>query len=209
MYRLQLQKNHFLGFGLSFNARLFQSALSKVETEMVGDPQFQANSPTLFAPNFVFGAYYYSEHAFAGLSIPNLLYNSMIGNNGNIYKIATGFSPGKNHFYLHGGWKKDVGKYLYFEPSLLLKFVSGSPLQIDINSRILYRDVIGAGVSYRTMNTIAALVQYRMNIYISFGYAFSHNFSELAQYGSTSHELSLIYAIATGKGRFKIDVPRF
>lgn len=208
-YKLKLDKKQFLSFGFSFSLRMFKSNLSQVETQQINDPQFSVDTKTLLSPNFKFGLYYFKKDFYAGLSIPNLMYNQVFADNNNDFKASMDFSPSKMHIYLHSGTQKSVSKDIKIQPSVLVKFVSGSPVQFDLNGRFLYKNMIGIGLSYRTINTIVFIASYKVNQYITLGYAYNHNFSVLSQFGSNSHEIMLVYSIASGKGRFKIDIPRF
>lgn len=207
-YNLKVATNKHLAFGVSFALRLMKSELTDIQTQQTGDPQFMTNTPTFTVPNFKFGVYYFTNGFYAGLSIPDILDSKIIGNTNLDYESNSSFSLSQSHFYLHSGIKKQLTDEVEIHPSVLIKYIKGSPVQIDINADFTFKKLMGLGVSYRTRNALALLVHYRLNDYILLAYSYSYNFSNLNLVGSNSHEISVIYSLGK-KGRFRIDTPRF
>ncbi|MDQ3190681.1 MAG: PorP/SprF family type IX secretion system membrane protein [Bacteroidota bacterium] len=207
-YKLELGKNRFLSFGLGLALRMMRSNLAEVQTQQMGDPQFVANTPTFTSPNFKFGLYYYSKEFYAGFAIPNLVQNKIVGNSNYTYENVSIFQPNQSHYYLHSGIRKKINDDFVIHPSFLVKYITGAPVQVDMNIDLTFNQLMGLGVSYRTLNTAVVLVHYRLNDYIQLAYGFNHNFSKLSIAGSNSHEIALLYTIGK-KGRFGIDIPRF
>jgi hypothetical protein len=63
-----------------------------------------------------------------------------------------------------------------------------------------YKEQIGLGVSYRTMNSINVLANYRVGKDFKIGYAFNTQLgAEIAQYNAGTHEIALIYGVGNNR----------
>jgi len=81
-----------------------------------------------------------------------------------------------------------------------------SAYQIDINTILDYNNTIAFGLSYRTQDAIAGMIQLHINDQIIFGYSFDQTISDLKQYNNGSHEVFLRYDF---KYKVKAFDPRF
>ena len=86
------------------------------------------------------------------------------------------------------------------------RYLPNSVYQIDINTIIDYNNMIAFGLSYRTQDAIAGMVQLHINDQIIFGYSFDQTISNLQQYNNGSHEVFLRYDF---KYKVKAFDPRF
>ena len=77
------------------------------------------------------------------------------------------------------------------EPSLLVKFVSPAPTQIDIGARIFYKNKIWIGGTYRTRDAISAMVGVTFKDNLTFGYAYDITTTNLKNYSNGTHELMI------------------
>jgi len=84
-YIMKLTKKSKLALGLSGGVNLFRADLSPLLLDEQNDAVFQNNISNHITPNFGFGAYYYRERFYVGLSAPNLLEN-----NYSVVKMADG-----------------------------------------------------------------------------------------------------------------------
>ena len=75
-YIMQLTKKSKLALGLSAGVNMFQANLNTLLLDQQSDPAFQNNINNHITPNFGFGAYYYQERFYAGISVPSLLQNN-------------------------------------------------------------------------------------------------------------------------------------
>ena len=87
------------------------------------------------------------------------------------------------------------------EPSVMLKATSAAPLQLDINARVIYKEMVWVGFSYRTGDAAVAMVGLNTGD-LSFGYAYDITLTNIRNYSSGSHEIFVGYRlgwIKTGK----------
>ncbi|MBN2275609.1 MAG: PorP/SprF family type IX secretion system membrane protein [Bacteroidales bacterium] len=151
------------------------------------DPVFSESTSDYFLPNFGIGLYYYSDKIFAGFSIPLILgYTS--NDNGEViidhdFSRYTYYLTSGIHLYLQDNWR--------ITPSLLAQYGINSGLVVDGTVSALYRDVFGAGLSYRTSGALIMLLNYRVNYQTTVGLAYDFGFSGINQYNRNSLEIAL------------------
>lgn len=201
-YRMQMSEKSNLVFGLSSVLELRQSKFAEADPDMPYDPVFMDNSRVMAKPNFRFGTYYYSEKYYVGFAVPNLLENQ-------VYNGTTGFNASDLHFYLHGGYSFNLNENIDFNASALIRQVSGAPMQIDINPQVVFYDLLSAGISYRTSNEIAAMINVAVSPMFKIGYAYDYAFSAIGKYSSGSHEIMLIFNMQDPKLPVTNKAPRY
>jgi type IX secretion system PorP/SprF family membrane protein len=207
-YKFQVAQGSYLSFGLTGNLIMMQSNYSKLKLEDQQDPRFKEDSPNLMAPDFRFGSYYFQDRFYVGIATPNLLKNRITGEQGDL-STSTEFDPQAIHYYLHSGYEFELSEEWKLQPSTMLKFVSGAPLQADLNAQVLYQDRYGLGLGYRNAQIVNAFFNIRFAENFRVGYAYDYNFSELQTSSSGSHEIILTYERDVTKKDVKVNIPRF
>ncbi|MGB0403344.1 MAG: PorP/SprF family type IX secretion system membrane protein [Salibacteraceae bacterium] len=203
-HKFRLNQGSYFTLGISPGADLYQSDYSNAQTDFANDPiVVQANfNKTSF--NSGFGAHYYNNRFWAGVSIPALFYNYIEGTNGG----KTSLSFGEMTYQFVAGWKKDLGKLITLKPSTMLRISPGAPLQFDINAMFEYREQIGLGISYRSSSTLNFMANYRLTNDFKLGYAFAMQMgSELSTYHSGTHELGLFYGVGNNR-KANVNLPK-
>jgi type IX secretion system PorP/SprF family membrane protein len=193
----------FLSMGLSAGIINHQERLLEVKTQDQFDNSFMG-TPRLTVPNAGFGVYYNSRTLYMGLSIPRLLQNSVDATTG----------KGKNnvqmdywHYYLMGGYVFPVSDFVKLKPTFLMKAVTGAPLEADLGVHALFNELIWIGGSFRTGDSWSAITSIQLNKQLRLGYSFDNTITELKQYNSGSHEITLGYDFSFNKK--KIVTPRY
>ena len=140
--------------------------------------------------NFGTGLFFFFFSFFTGISAPYLFNNSLIQSKNGLVDKNFEF----NHIYFTMGRKFEL-KNLSFTPTTLIKMVTGSPLQIDINANFLIKEKVWLSSGYRSNNTVILSIGYIIlkNIKLVYSYDFV-NFTP-ASYSSGSHEISIGYGL--------------
>ena len=198
-YRLPFE-NSALTLGLSAGFLNYSAKYSQLTTIDKGDPLFSDDKSTIL-PTFGFGMLYSAENWYAGFSIPALLKTKSDDSKLQI-------NGANNHYFLNGGYIFRVNEILKLKPSVLFKYVSGAPLEADLNLNAWINDKYGAGISYRTNDAIVAMVEIQITPKIRAGYAFDYTVSKLNDYNNGTHELMLRYEFDAGK-IIRILSPRY
>jgi len=206
-HKFQVSDKQWLSLGMGFDLAFLQSDLSSVHTITENDPLFGSNTPTVVAPNANFGAYFFSEQYYLGFSMPRLLKNRIAARN-NEYYSATRFEAPDIHYNFHAGRRFRLNEDFNILSSFLIKAVSGSPIQADLNVLLELRQRFGVGASCRTTSMISAILTYSIARSWSLGYTYDYNFNELSTFSKGSHEFMLIFNHKSDKENILIETPR-
>ena len=95
------------------------------------------------------------------------------------------------HYYIEAGYNYALGKYLSVEPSLLLKKAIAAPVQIDIGAKCNFKNLVSAGIFWRSGDALYFPVRLMINNKYSIAYAYDLRVSKLATYSQGSHEIML------------------
>lgn len=206
-YKLKFNDRNYLTLGIAGTMILMQSNLGQLDVIQSGDPVFQSDTKTFVMPNAKFGAYYFRNNFYIGFAVPNILKNKI--ETSGIATGITSFDAANIHYYLHSGYQFDINENWKSNTSILVKQVSGAPLQIGLNGQVVYRDFIGAGLSYRTSKELVAMLNYRINPQLKLGYAYDYNMGQLGSYSNGTHEIILLFELIKDNAVPIIEVPRF
>ena len=188
-HTLQLGKGN-LAFGLKAGVNLFDVNMDFYVIHP-GDPVFahDINDTHL---NLGAGVFYYTDHYYLSVSVPNFLANKY--NDGNGYE-----STDEMHLFVAGGYVFNISNDFKLKPHFLLFNNISQPIQVDFNLNTLYLDTFELGVSYRLDDAFSAMFNVRLFQSLSLGYAYDVHLSDIAYYSPTSHEFFLNYDWALGK----------
>ncbi|MBI4930929.1 MAG: type IX secretion system membrane protein PorP/SprF [Bacteroidetes bacterium] len=109
----------------------------------------------------------------------------------NLFTTPTPTGTLATHFYATAGYKLFITDEFSAEPSLLVKFVSPVPVQIDGGVRIFYKNKIWIGGTYRTNDAMSAMVGYTYKDNLTFGYSYDITTTNLKNYNNGTHELMI------------------
>lgn len=197
-YSIPVSEDSKLSFGIKASANLFNLDISKLNPEQSNDTRLYNYNE--FSPNIGAGAYWYSDKAYVGFSVPYFLETERSTNEVAVYKE-------KMHYYLIGGYVFDLSDSVKFKPATLVKMVQGAPLQVDVSANFLFNEKFVLGAAYRWSAAVSAMAGFQISNSMYIGYAYDHDTTNLANYNSGSHEIFLRYEIFPRI--VKIITPRF
>lgn len=199
-YRIKLNLKNYLSFGLSVLGMNMNVNWQDLQNVNNNDPLLNSGTQQYWSPDFRLGTYYFNEKVYAGFSVGNLF--SFNGNG----DISTNIN--NIHFYLQSGINIPFGLW-QFQPSILFKYVNGAPMQIDVNTQFLYNNLIGFGISYRTLNTLMTQVNLNIAKALRVGYGFNMGLGFRNNTFYTGHEIVLIYTATKKMRNIGVKCPRF
>lgn len=206
-YRVKAGKEGQLAFGLSLGIHNQVNKLSELKATDAGDIQVSQNTPSIISPNCGFGIYYYTKKLYAGLSIPRMIDDGyMFDADGNFTK-KTSFNTSKFHYYLTGGYVFDVNDNLKIKPQTMIKMVQNAPLQYDINVNCLIKNMIWAGLGYRSGSDVSVILGAQVNPQFIVSYSYDYGLTKIQKYSQGSHEIAIGYLFSY-KNR-KVVTPRY
>ena len=205
-YITKINSKRSLSFGLRIGIKNYNFDKSKAQLIDIDDPFFTNGNESFLLPDFGFGTYYYTKRFFAGLTLPNLLNNGL-----DIHSTTlktNRFSLKKQHFYLYSGHVFNLNDKLLIKPSVLGKYIYGTPLQFNVNTSLLVKEFIWLGLGYRTGEALIFLLDYKINDQISLAYSYDWVLNKLNKYNSGSHEIMLLFNINNKTSSSMFNSPR-
>lgn len=172
-----------------------------------GDVNAEINIDKKFSPQVGFGAFYYTDKFYAGLSVPNLLETKHFDLSNNSNLSSSVLSKERIHYYFITGYVFDLGDELQFKPSILAKAVVGSPLEVDASANFLLFDKLTLGAAYRWSAALSGLVGFQISDQLMLGFAYDRETTDLEQYNNGSYEFFLRYELF--KRNKRMLSPRF
>lgn len=198
MARLAYAHKLYLGSGylhLGLDAGLMQKSLdgTKLIYNDGGDPNIPLGSVSGSSMDFGFGAYYYNEKLYAGLSAAHLTEGEIKTDN-----VTTKLA---RHYYFMAGYDAEISPEIILKPSVLAKS-EGTSTQIDANVTALLQNRFWLGFSYRFIEQDAMVVMAGLEVTPNFkiGYSYDLTVTDIKSYSSGSHEIMLNYC-------FRIKAP--
>lgn len=187
-YRVQLNTNSILSFGVSglFNQYTFDN--NKVDALVPNDAALQGGKQTSFAPDVSFGMMFQlNQKLKTGLAVNQLIQSRL-----NKLNNVTLGNKLIRHYNAYASYNFVLNKKFELEPSLLLKATEVTPIQADINAKLLYKKLFWIGASFRNNDAIVAMLGLNYeNLFI--GYSYDATLSEMGKYSSGSHEIVVGY----------------
>lgn len=193
-YRMIVHEGGMLSFGLSSGIETRKVGLSSLNYLDRNDPTYYTDVNEHTSLNFGFGAFYYTDDYYVGLSIPKL--RSVTYNEDMPMPEDDPWDDRETyqrHFFLTGGYIYDLDPEWTIRPSLLAKYTAGTPLSMDLNVTARYQDMIAAGLGYRFGDSFGAMVQVLAYQYIWVGYAYDFGVTGLRHHNRGTHEITLSF----------------
>jgi len=200
-FRFQLG-NGKLSLGLKAGATLFQGNYRDIQAnpeQQVIDPLFE-NESEIF-PNAGFGAYYYTDKFYFGVSVPKLISYEV---ESSTKKMSV--SPNNYDFLLTTGYLYSVSDKFKIKPSVLVRYRLTNTLQIDGSLNFIVLDAIWFGGSYRYNGDMVVMAEYQATEQIRAGVAYDIPSGDLVGQHSGSLEVILRYDF---KYRVRAVSPRY
>ena len=188
-YHLKVSDKMNLSLGLSLGLLQYRLDHTVIIPFDDGDPIFNSGILSSVVPTASFGAYLHGQDFYVSFAAPQILSSSFNVtddlDNGLLFGGLT------NHFFLGGGYIKELSSDFDLEPSILLMYAQPAPIAIDVMTKVTYKDYIWSAVSYRLGDALSLYIGY--DISEQFYIAYGHDFvvSELSSATSGSNEFKL------------------
>ncbi|WP_103071196.1 PorP/SprF family type IX secretion system membrane protein [Aquimarina sediminis] len=175
-----------LSFGITAGVTFYNEDL--LSLGIANDPNFVSNINTL-VPTLGVGILYNRDRIYLGVSSPNVLGSSLSSEN-NINIV--------NPVYAYSGYRFFATRFeeVLITPSVLIKYVSGAPLQADFNTTVNYRNQIEMGAGYRTNSSMNFLVGFHVSNHLRLMYNYNHALRNTPI--NNTHGIILSYRLGEG-----------
>jgi type IX secretion system PorP/SprF family membrane protein len=207
-YTLNLNESHKLAFGIKGGATFQKIGLfSEIGNGYVPDASDEAFGQDASNTHLNLGAgmFYYTDHYYVSLAVPNMLKNTYLDvtDNGQEYKYGTDVM----HYFLSAGYVFNLSENTKFKPSFLLKSAFDAPTSLDVSANVLFFDKFELGATYRLDDAVGAMANFAITPELRIGYAYDYTTSSLDITTSGSHEIMLLFDLNFPK---KVSIsPRF
>jgi type IX secretion system PorP/SprF family membrane protein len=151
------------------------------------DPAIGRNRPTQDLPDLSLGLWLYSSQFYVGASMDQIIPSQLSFGSGN----ANPNESLRMHGFITGGIRIPMGDELNFVPSVLVKYVRPTPVSYDLNAKLLFRDYLWVGGSFRRQDGFTIATGINLNALINISYAYDYTTSSLQTVTSGSHEIIL------------------
>lgn len=190
-YRIPVSDRFTLSAGIKGGVSIFNTDFTNAITPdpIQLDPVYNGNNQTI-VPRVGGGLFLSSDRTYLGVAIP--YFSALIPDGG--YVFAEDDAYLSRHYYMTAGHVFDInGTDLQLKPSIFLKYHKAAPLQVDISSQLWYKDLVSFGLSYRTGDAVAAIMEVALTKEMVLSYAYDYTYSEFREIGKGAHEIILMY----------------
>jgi type IX secretion system PorP/SprF family membrane protein len=153
------------------------------------DNTIPQSKQSVLVGNGAFGLFYSMESWYAGYSIQNLFRSKLDFDKEESPTEARLYF----HHYIQAGMAIGLNDNFALEPHTLIKITKSAPMQMDIGLYTVFKQMVGAGISYRTGDAMYVTAKYEWKEMISVGYNYGIRLNSLSQYTSNSHEFMVSY----------------
>lgn len=195
-YHIRFEKSQ-LSLGFSLNAYEFRINKDAIHTAEQDDPLVMETRFNTFVPDGNFGVYFVNKYFYAGASVSDMMQAAikLSGPATTQYKLM-------RHYYLMAGYKAPVADDFTMEPSFLLKASQNGTVQLDIGTKLFYKEDYWGGLAYRTGNALIFMAGAKVDRYY-FGYAFDYSLSQIMSYTYGTHELMFAVRFGDNARRYR------
>jgi type IX secretion system PorP/SprF family membrane protein len=207
-YKIRINKDDKISLGIKGGLSHLRGNLSGLDLhDNRPDPAFADNINSRFLPNFGFGAYYFNDQWYVGLSSPRLLSTDYIQNR--IYGSSSIISK-ERHYYLTLGSVFEIVDNIKFNPATMIRATLGAPVVMDISAMFILDDKFEFGLMHRTGDAFGALLGYHVNEQLRVGYSYDWSVTNPTfRYNGGSHEVILRYDFILKERERRIISPRY
>ncbi|HTB05480.1 MAG TPA: type IX secretion system membrane protein PorP/SprF [Bacteroidia bacterium] len=205
-YHLPLGDDMKLSFGLEGCMDNVNISYNKIALENTSDLSYTNNNSSSWLPDANAGLYLYRDRFFMGFSVKHLLQP-------NFNLQAEGGLNNAQYFreyYFTSGFVTNFSENLGIRPSILVKYVQGAPIDLDIDASLVFYDKLFIGAGIRTdkrididgMDNILVLsIEYDIINRLRFGYSYDVYLSPNESYFNGTHEIMLGWDLNSNKTR--------
>ncbi len=197
-YAHHVKINDKLKLGLGLQTGYLQNTVKLYDTKLAdaGDEVFAGNVLTENGIDFNTGVNLYSDQYYIMAAVNHLFIDKL--------NLTDYNQRLEKNYNLIGGYKFKIEKQkLEIEPCIMLQYIATAPTNITTAIKTTYNNNYWLGLSYNSSETIGFGLGYIMKDRINVGYAYDLSLSELNNYHSGSHEISISYILTRKKPSFE------
>jgi len=175
------------------------------------DPGVEAIADNKFLANAGAGAYYYTPSFYIGLSAPRLINSDIDFEVNNLFTARE-----QAHYYLMSGVALPLTHKMSFVPQVLFRYSNATPLSVDLNLGLRWREDYSFAVSFRKGDTdndllesVDVMASAKVLRGLRIGAAYDFTLSELQHYSDGSIEVMIMYCFGEPAQPVEFLNPRY
>lgn len=192
-----------LNVSLGVSGGITQAALdvSKLVFEDNSDMAAANFDARQIVPNLSAGIWVYGPRFYGGLAVHQLLPNSLtfVSNN------SASTQKRQPQLLLSAGYKLFLSDEIALLPTFLLNYASTSPITVDGNMKVAFRDKFWLGGGYRKNDSFSANAGFNIGYLFNVAYAYDFTTSKLNTVSKGSHEIVLGILL---NNRYRVNCPQ-
>ncbi len=198
-YHLGLSPTLNLSAGFAGGIGKISYDRAKATPNIAGDPAL-GNRNTVFTkvrPDLNAGLWLYSADYFIGLSAQQIIPHDL--NFTNYEGPENKLVP---HYFATAGYRLLLGDDINVLPSAMVKYITASAekVQLDLNVKFQYADLLWLGGSFRFKEGYAGMVGLNVVNKFNVGYAYDHTTTGLNRFNKGTHELMIGFLLGNRYG---------
>jgi len=166
-YKLKLNEGNDLYFGIKGGFASYDVNTDGLMTYGIQQDMSLMDIDGRFNPNVGAGLYLKNEKYFLSLSVPKILTPDRLEQSDGLARLGVE----KVHLYLTGGYDFLLSENVIFKPTALLRYVSASPISLDLTTLVEFHERFGLGAAYRLDESVSGLFLFRTD-WFDIGYAY-------------------------------------
>ena len=186
-YHLQLTGALNLSVGAAAGITRIGLDINQLTLENPNDPALNNAIVSQVKPDLSLGVWLYGARFFAGASVQQILPQKLA------FTSDPNYKTGKEvpHAFFTAGYKLYIDETITAIPSIMVKYVSPTPLSIDANLKLGFKDRFWVGASYRHNDSYAAMAGLNVSKLVNLTYSYDFTTSQLNKVSYGSHEIVL------------------
>lgn len=187
-----------LSIGMGLTAYQFALRTDLLQYSYDDDPYLNTFDKSSFVTDFSFGMSFTTMKYYAAFSMTNISRGSLVFGDRSDARYGE-----LGHYYLTGGFNLELAKYWYLKPSVLIKSsdMIFNSVQMDLTTRLFYKENYWGGLSFRTQEAIVALMGFHYDKFY-FANAFDILISDVKNRSFGSVEFSVAMKFGESSRRY-------
>ncbi len=198
-YHIPLGGEHKIstGFTIGNYTRTIDLSPGSFDVSDLGDDLLNSDGKLKVSHNLInLGVSYYNRNAYVGLSAIQPIIQTFIYTNTSTDDTKTRNSLGQmpSIIILQGGLNKEINESITFYPSFLVKYIDKSQWMAEATARLMYKENIWAGVSYRFKESVGIHLGAKLtpSLLANYSYDFQNTWGPFSR-SLSSNEITLAY----------------
>jgi type IX secretion system PorP/SprF family membrane protein len=184
-YHLQLNDTWKLAMGIKAGAAWYSVDYNKLSIQNPNEFNNFDGIRTDININIGSGFFIHNEKFYLGFGVPNILKTKYIDS----YNAT--LSNSRPNYYLSSGYKFDLQNDLYLQPSVLMRFVNGAPINAMFAGTVNWQEKFYGSLNVDLNSTIGGFAGFRIAEQFLLGYSYDASINKFSNSNGGIHSFFL------------------